>query len=273
MIWFYYLIVFVFGAVFGSFIGAWTYRLPRKIKISQGRSFCPKCEYEIAWYDKIPLVSYIVLAGKCKNCHKQIGFREPLIEIATTLTFILIFYFVSSCATNFGNLALNGNIVCEYYGRFGWWSLPYFLTVTILLIATFVIDLEKKIIPDEFSYTLFFLVVIGVIFANFDNFFARVFLAFAPSIFLLFLHFVTRGRGMGLGDVKLVLFAPILLGTWQNALIWMMGSFIIGAIVGVIFMIFGKASFGKQIPFGPFLIISFFITLLFSDIIGKFLII
>ena len=267
------IIVFLFGLAMGSFIGAWTYRLPRRIKISKGRSFCPKCKYQIAWYDNIPLVSYIVLAGKCRNCHKKIGFREPLIEIVTAFVFVTIFHFVNGCMFFSEGTVLQSDIVCSFVGKIGWWTLPYLLTIFFFIIATLVIDLEKKIIPDEFSFALLFLAIIGVMFANYNDLFLRLFFALLPALFLLFLHFITRGRGMGLGDVKLVLFAPILLGTWQNNLIWMMGSFIIGAIVGVIFMIFGKASFGKQIPFGPFLIISFFITLLFSDIIGKFLII
>lgn len=250
-------IIFIFGAVFGSFIGAWTYRLPRKIKISEGRSFCPKCKAVINWYDNIPLLSFLLLGGKCRSCHKKIGFREPAIELSTALTFITIYYFY-----NTGSSAIIGDLK----SGLGVLALPYLLAISFFLIAIFVIDLEHKIIPDEFSFSLFAICLIGLIGTNSDDFYLRLFISSLPALFLLFLHGITRGRGMGLGDVKLVLFAPLILGSWQNTLIWMMGSFIIGAVVGVLFIISGKASFGKQIPFGPFLIISFFLTLLFSDI-------
>lgn len=254
--------IFVFGAIMGSFLGAWTYRLPRKIKISSGRSFCPKCKREIAWYDNIPLLSYIILGGKCRNCKKKIGFREPAIELGCAITFITIYSFYN---------AGSSVVISDLKSGLGVFALPYLLAICIFLIAVFVIDLEHKIIPDEFSFSLYAIGLIGLIGTNSDDFYLTLFISTLPALFLLFLHFITRGRGMGLGDVKLVLFAPLILGTWQATVSWMMLSFIIGAVVGVFFILIGRASFGKQIPFGPFLIAAFFLILLFSDIIMKIL--
>jgi leader peptidase (prepilin peptidase)/N-methyltransferase len=103
-----------------------------------------------------------------------------------------------------------------------------------------------------------------LIFINPDYSYVNILLSFAGAAFLLLLHLITRGKGMGLGDVKLALLGGLVLG-WPSTLIWMMLSFIIGAIVGLILILLKKAEFGKHIAFGPFLVASFFIALLFGN--------
>lgn len=261
-----YLLLFSIGTVFGSFLGAWTYRLPRKIKISSGRSFCPKCKKTIEWYDNIPLLSFLVLRGKCRYCGKNISYREPLIELIMGILFSGSFYLLNNCAV----LAVTSESpLCKIHSILAVAALPYFLLVTFFLIAIFVIDIENKIIPDELSFFLWIMGFILIIFANYDDMFLRIFMGFATSLFLLTLHLITKGAGMGLGDVKLVLFAPLLLGSWQNTLIWIMGSFIIGAVVGILLLALKRTKLKAEIPFGPFLITSFYMTLILTDMIGK----
>src|SRR5258708_17197299 len=84
------LLLFVLGLIIGSFLGALSYRLPRNMSISKGRSICPNCKHQIAWFDNIPLLSYVILLGKCRNCHKKISWREPAIELATGITFAFV---------------------------------------------------------------------------------------------------------------------------------------------------------------------------------------
>ncbi len=252
-------LVLVLGLIVGSFLGALTYRIPRGISISDGRSFCPRCKKTIAWYDNIPLVSYIILGGRCRNCRSKISIRYPLIELTTSVLIFLTYVQAIAC------IGADKNIVCEYFSRFGWWSLPYLWIMIILLVAIFIVDLEKKIIPDEFSLSLFVLAVVGIVIGGFDDFYLRVLFGFLVASFLLFLHLLTGGRGMGLGDVKLALFAPVVLGDWRNVFVWISGSFLVGAVVGTVLIALRRGSFGKPIAFSPFMVISFLLVMFLSD--------
>lgn len=246
----YYLFFLALGAVFGSFISAYSYRWPRGISVSEGRSFCPNCKVRISWYDNIPLLSYLLLGGKCRKCHKKISLRYPLIELSTGVLYVLVAFFL-------GGLNISGFFLTAYY-----------LLLTSTLVAIFVIDLENKLIPDETVFLLFSLASFSLLLSSNPTFYAVMFSAFAASLFFLLLHLVTRGRGMGLGDVKLVLALSLVFTDWRHLLLWLFLAFTIGAVVGIFLIVLGKAKFGKQIPFGPFLIVSFFLVLF----IGNFLV-
>lgn len=243
--------VFGFGLVFGSFIGAYTYRWPRNISINKGRSFCPKCKKKINWYDNIPLLSYLLLGGKCRNCGKKISLQYPLIELSTALLFVLVY---SLKSTALQELPLQGI-----------WTLPYLLAITAALTIIFIIDFENKLIPDEATFLIFTISSLVLLLSENDNFYQSFFNAFLASLFFLFLNFITKGRGMGLGDVKLVLALSLVFHNWHLLVVWLFLSFVIGAFIGVFLILIGKAKWGKQIPFGPFLIFAFFITIFWGN--------
>ena len=254
---------FVIGLIVGSFIGAYTFRWQKGISVLKGRSFCPKCNKTILWYDNIPLLSFVLLKGCCRFCKKNISLRYPLIELATGLIFSLIFFNFLSC-----NIGLNNETVCFWREKIGILALPYFLLVAFFLISIFVTDFEGKIIPDELSYFLFFLTTLALIISPPSDFFLRLFCGFLIASIFLFLNLITRGRGMGFGDSKLVLFAGVF--DWRKVLVWIYLSFIIGALVGVLLLLVGKTKFGRQIAFGPFLVIGFFVTLFWGEALIKF---
>src|SRR5260221_2583759 len=215
----------ILGLVFGSFLGALTYRFPRSISIAKGRSVCPKCKKEIGWYDNIPLFSFLLLGGHCRNCHEKISIRYPLIELVTAITFIVVGF-------NLINLVL-----------------------VSVLISIFVIDMEHEIIPDE---SVFFGLFIFLINSNFNL--NLLLPGFLSAIFLLVLNIITKGKVMGLGEVKLAL----LLGTMAGPnlfLNWLFFSFATGAVVGILLVIGKKATMKQKIAFGPFLIIGFLLAL------------
>lgn len=258
MVFFEYLLVIVFGLIFGSFLTAATFRIPEKISIAKGRSYCPKCKKQIAWYDNIPLLSFILLKGRCRACQQKISLRYPLIELFTAITFVIIFH-----ATLQG-LSFKG-------GAFGFWqnalgviTLPYLLLISVILIAMFVIDLEKQIIPDNLIFFLYYLVALGLILTHLENFYNLLFAGFAAAIFLLSLVFVTGGRGMGLGDVKLAIPLATILGL-KTALIWIFLAFLTGGYFGIILILAKKAELRQKIAFGPFLIFAFFIALFWGN--------
>src|SRR3990172_8718504 len=119
----------ILGLAVGSFLSAYTWRWPRGISIAKGRSICPKCKKQIAWYDNIPLFSYLILGGRCRNCHKKISLRYPLIEFSTAVLFILVV-----------NL-LGG------FGKLGFLLTTSYLLLATILIAIFIIDFENQLIP------------------------------------------------------------------------------------------------------------------------------
>lgn len=243
-----YLFLFVIGLVFGSFVSAISYRLPLGISFVSGRSFCPKCKHKISWYDNIPLLSFIILGGKCRHCGKQISYRYPIIELFTALGFILIYSF----------------------GQGRTLSISLLLFVFIVLEVIFIIDLEHRVIFDGLTYLLFVFFLITFLFVKDQNFYLNLLTGFTLSLFLLFLNLLTKGRGMGLGDVKLALPLGFFLG-FPLGVLWIFISFLTGAILGVILILVGKTKFGKQVPFGPFLIFSFWLVFLFGESLVLFL--
>jgi leader peptidase (prepilin peptidase)/N-methyltransferase len=248
----------IFGLIIGSFLSALTYRIPNGISILKGRSFCPKCKNKISWYDNIPVFSFYLLGGKCRNCKTQISLRYPLIEFFTLLVFLFITIFFGYCSTG-----LSGSAICQWRGLLGFWALPYLLVIASGFLAIFVIDLEKQIIPDGIVFSLFAITALLLILINPDFTYVNILAAFGGASFLLLINLFTRGMGMGLGDVKLALLGGIVLG-WPGTVTWLLLSFVTGAILGLVLIFFKKAEFGKHIPFGPFLVFSFFVSLVFG---------
>ncbi len=229
----------ILGLVVGSFIGAYTYRYPRGISIAKGRSFCPKCKKKISWFDNIPIGSFLFLKGKCRRCGKKISLRYPLIELAGAIGFVIF-------APNI-----------------------FLIFVFSVLLAIFVIDLEEKIIPDELVFAGVFAAFLVFLLTDF-NFYASLLAGLGAAGLLLLINLVTRGYGMGLGDVKLALFLGMLLAPTE-AMLWLLVSFLFGGAVGFSLLILGKARLKQKIAFGPFLISAFFVVLIWGGVIKKWI--
>lgn len=251
------LFVLILGLVTGSFLGALTYRFPKGISIKKGRSFCPNCKTAIKWFDNIPLFSYLCLGGKCRNCHKNISLRYPVIEAVSG--FLFVFVYTYAC-----RIGAFSELSCLYQANFGLLYFPFIILIFSFLLAIFVIDLEHQIIPDRLIYFLLLFISFALLMFPGTVPFQHLASGFGASLFLLIIFLVTREKGMGLGDVKFALFAGTFLG-WPQTIVWLFLSFLIGAVVGVFLILIKKASFGKHIPFGPFLVVSFFIATFFGS--------
>ena len=235
------LLLFVLGLAFGSFIAAYTYRLPKGISIQKGRSFCPHCHNSILWYDNVPLLSYFILAGRCRHCHKRISKRNPLIEGSTAVGFVII-----------GSQSFQSPL-----------ALVINLLIFCMLVMVFVIDLEYQIIPDGLVFALLISLYSLLIITSSYSFYTHLAWGFLSSLTLLTIHLITRGKGMGLGDVKFAVFGGTFLGSLS--FIWLMLSFLTGAIVGIILILFDKAKMKSHIAFGPFLIVGMLMTLIWGE--------
>ena len=245
---------FIFGLIVGSFLNSVICRLKTGESIIKARSHCPYCKKTLSWFELIPLMSFIFQGGKCRHCKKQISLQYPLVELATGILFSLCGWYF------FSNILL---------------SVFYFF-VSSCLVIIFVYDLKHYIIPDQVIYpaiTIAFLFRILNLFriSNFEFRISNQFLnyltaAIIAKLFFLIIVLTSRGRWMGMGDVKLAVFMGLVLG-WPKVLAALFLAFLIGAFVSIILIIFKKKTLKSKIPFGPFLAGATIITIFFGDIL------
>lgn len=234
------LFIFVIGLCLGSFTNVLIWRLPQGKSIG-GRSICPKCKNKISWFDNIPLFSYLLLGARCRNCKKKISLRYPLVELITGVIFVLI------------------------YSKFGISSQFFFFSfLSPILISIFFIDLDHQIIPDELTMCGLAISFLYLIFVSPQNFYSSSFAGSISSLFLLILYFMTKGRGMGLGDVKFAVLGGMVAG-YTNFVYWFYIAFLTGAAVGCILILLKKYGLKSRIAFGPFLVFALFVTIFFRQ--------
>lgn len=232
--------IFIFGAVLGSFLNVCIHRLPRDKSIVQPPSACPNCQQPIRFYDNIPIVSYILLGGKCRDCHAKISTRYPLVEL---LTAVLCFVLYRKLGISF-----------EFFVSV--------LFVALLVVISF-IDLDFQIIPDILSIGG---LIVGLFLAIFRPFFLYLHPKFnvLDSLYgvllgggVLFIiaygyKLIAKREGMGGGDIKLLAMIGSFCGI-KGVLFSLMAGSLLGTVVGIPVM-FAKGKDTKYaIPFGPFL--------------------
>ena len=246
----YSLIVFVAGLAVGSFLNVVIFRLENGEKIVNDRSRCLRCKHTLVWYDLVPVLSFIFLKGKCRYCGKKISWQYPLVEIGTGILFVM--------ALNFQFSIFNFQFLT---------AALYSLLITSSLIVIFVYDLKHYIIPDKVIYPAIIVALGFNLFSNFYNlqftiynslFLNNIFAAFIASLFFLSIVVITKGKGMGGGDIKLAFLMGLILG-WPVIIFSVFFAFISGSVVGVYLIIAGKKKMKSMIPFGPFLIFGTFI--------------
>lgn len=243
------LFFFLFGAAMGSFLNVVIYRLPIGKSLIKPPSHCPLCGKSIRWFDNIPIISYIILKGECRDCDAPIPIRYFVVESITALIYLYS------------------------YIRFGIsLELLTFLTFITLLIPIFFIDLTEMLIPDTLSISG---IIIGLILGVFRGI-IRISLigAVVGAIYVLIVIYagkaIYKKDVMGFGDIKLSVMIGAFVG-WANFLLTILISSLLGSIYGIIQIKRGKSSMKSIIPYGPFLAIGGFITFLFGKwIILKF---
>lgn len=236
---------FIIGAVFGSFFNVCIFRLPRGISLLKPRSFCPKCKSPIRPKDNIPLLSYLLLKGKCRYCGAPISPRYPLVEGLSGLLALF-------CISRFG---------------LGPKAFLYYFFFSSLLVSSF-IDLEHRIIPDVLTLGGLALGIIGSLLGLTLKPYQALLglLVGGGGLFLIgFLYELLRKReGMGGGDVKLLAMIGAFTGPKGALFSMFFGSFL-GACVGFLLMKLKRLEAQGAIPFGPFLSIGSFLYLLWGE--------
>jgi leader peptidase (prepilin peptidase)/N-methyltransferase len=248
--------IFIFGLCVGSFLNVLIYRLPRFLSPLEGRSYCPKCKKKILWHDNIPLLSFILLKGKCRFCRSPISFQYPLVEFITGVLFVLVVIFLPPKQDYWVIGLLDDWII----GLLVYW------VIISALVVIFFTDLLHQIIPDQVVYPA---ILISLLYAIRYTPYAIPASLGAGTLFLL-LNLVTRGKGMGLGDVKLAGLMGLVLG-FPKIVIALYLAFLTGALVGVILILLGRKRFGEHLAFGPFLAGATWISLFWGEVIWRWL--
>lgn len=238
------LLILIYGLLIGSFLNVCIYRIPRGDNIAFPGSHCPKCSHKLRWYDNIPLFSYLVLGGKCRYCKTHISRQYPLIEALNALLYIVMYF------------------------KFGF-SLDfifYSLLASVLVVIT-VIDLFEMIIPDILVIIILGLSILYKLINYFigvsPDIFSSILGLFLAGGFFLAIVLLSRG-GMGGGDVTLIASLGFVLGI-KSILLTILLSFLLGAIISL-FLLASKLKTKKDpIPFGPFIVLAFFITVLWGS--------
>lgn len=254
-----FVFAFLWGLVFGSFLGMLTSRLGRA-PLAAGRSYCDNCKEKVAWYDNIPILSFLLLHGRCRACKKPISPRYPVIEGLTGLLFLGSFG-----ATSFFEPS---GVLKDYKSLLGEFFLPFFLTLLVLFLAIAIIDFERLIIPDELLLVTGLLIASATLALPSPLFFHHLLWGAVSFLSILLVYLVTKGRGMGFGDVKLAFVLGLFLG-YPESLVSLFLAFLTGGIAGAILILLGKASFGKPVPFGPFLIFGALVSFFLGEAIFK----
>ena len=235
-----YFIIFLYGITIGSFLNVCIYRIPLHENIITTRSHCTHCGYQLKWFDLFPIVSYIIYRGRCRKCSIKISFQYPIIELFNGLMYVWIFY-------------IHGmNLI----------SILYCLGLSALITLS-VIDFRTYEIPFGINI---FIGVLGIIHILYDrwNYMDYLIGFISVSGFLLIVDKITKGRGIGGGDIKLMAASGLLLGWQYNLLAFILGC-IIGSVIHVIRMKISNED--RVLAFGPYLSAGIIITMLYGELI------
>ncbi len=236
--------VFVVGLCVGSFLNVCICRIPESRSIISPPSSCPKCGYQIRFYDNIPIVSYLWLRGKCRRCHTRISLRYPLVELLTGLMAIALLF------------------------RFGLtvYSLIYFAFLAVLLVITF-IDIDYQIIPNSLSLPgipLFFALSLALPFISVAESLIGILVGGGSLLLVAWgYHLYTGREGMGMGDVKLLAMIGAMIG-WQGVIMTIFVGSLAGTVVGLTVMLASGKNTRLPIPFGPFLSLGAMVYIFFG---------
>lgn len=235
---FIYFYLFITGSCVASFANAVVYRIPKGISVVKGRSYCESCQINLQWYDLIPIISYILLRGKCRYCQNHISFKHFLFECFGGLLFMLSFY---------------------WFGLTVETVLVFFIIMVLAVIA--IIDYQTMDIYLSTVLTLLILVIVYQIFIQID-FMTLLIGGLCISIPMLIFNLIIPSS-FGFGDIELMFVSGLLLG-WKNNLLAAFIGIVIGGIYAGYLLLRHKVEANGHIAFGPFLIIGIITSLFYG---------
>lgn len=245
---FYYVMFAVFGAIWGSFANVVIYRLPKEESVVLPPSHCQKCKAHVKWYDNIPIFSWLILRGRCRQCGEKFSIRYLFVELLTAFLFVLTYH----------------------YTGLTWSLLENLIFVFGLIVCTF-IDFDHMILPDEFTLSGIAIGVIGAWLNPSRHIMDAIIGVLAGGGFLWLMAYLyylfTKQEGMGGGDIKLLAWIGAVLG-WKAIPFVIMTSAITGSVIGLYMSRSQKKGLKTVIPYGPYLALGALLYLLGGQSIG-----
>lgn len=241
-----YVLAGILGLCVGSFLNVVIYRLPLGMSLATPSSHCPKCKYTLRWYDNIPVLSYIMLGGRCRSCKTHISFRYTAVEIANMLLWLLsVLLFREESIAMAVIAALSST----------------------LFICIFFIDLEHLLIYNRFVILIGIAGVVAIFFDKNIRWYDHLIGAAAFGLFFLLIYYgailILKREGLGFGDVKFAFVAGLLLG-WQRMLFAMLIASVSASIILLIVRRARGDEKDREYPFGPFISVGVAFALLFG---------
>jgi len=233
--------VIILGGLWGSFANVCIYRLPKEKSVVSGRSYCPKCNKKIVWYDNIPIISFFMLGAKCRRCKKSIPFQYVIVETVNIISFAMIYYIFGISLTT-----------------------VLLMSLSLSFLIIFFIDLKHFIIPNELTFPLMFIGFVKsfypnldtVIFPNFINSLIGGALGYIIIWTIIFLYKKIKNKeGMGLGDAKLLSAIGFWFG-WVSIPFVLFLSSIIALGFSLPSLVNKSKNLSSQIPFGPYIVLG-----------------
>ena len=248
------LFVILWGLIWGSFANVLIHRWPRGQSWLVNRSVCPACQQQLRLVDLVPVLSFVYLRGRCRYCRQAISWQYPVVELLTAGMTYLAWWAASH------GWQLSG------VGQLGLFGLPLIRLGLLWLvgftgIVTAVIDLKHYLIPDWSNWLIGLSgTMLGLINHDWQ---IRLVAGLLASGFMASIYFLTKGKGMGWGDVKL----SLALGLWLGGVtqVGMMAAYVLGAAMGLILLALRQAQLKQAIPFGPFLLLGAGLAMMFGQ--------
>jgi prepilin signal peptidase PulO-like enzyme (type II secretory pathway) len=247
------LFIFILGLIIGSFLNVVILRMNTGRSVAKGRSKCARCNKVLDWHELIPVFSFLAQRGKCRGCRTPISFQYPVVELITGIIFTIL-YTKIFLATGFSTVSVL--------------TFAFTALVASILIVITIYDARHKIIPDKMVYAFILFSVVSMVWKVFTvpgfNIGLAVVNGVVVALPFFLIWYLSRGRAMGFGDVKLALGIGWFLGL-SSGFMAVMLAFWIGAVVGLFLLaISHKHSMKSEVPFAPFLILGFAIAGLWS---------
>lgn len=237
-------LVIIYGLIIGSFLNVCIYRIPRDESVVFKPSHCIKCNKKICFYDNIPVVSYLILKGKCRNCGERLSIEYPIVELLNASIYVILFKYYS--------LSINFLFLSSI--------------MSILIVVSF-IDFKSMIIPDKLIITIIVFEILHktiLLYLGYEVYLLNSILAaiLSGSLFLMIM-IISKGA-MGDGDTVLIASLGFILGL-RLIFLNIFLSFLLGAFISILLLLLKIKNKRDPIAFAPFIIISFFIVLLFGE--------
>ncbi|MEC5421938.1 A24 family peptidase [Virgibacillus sp. C22-A2] len=234
------ILFFLLGLIFGSFFNVVGLRLPKNIAFANDRSICPQCKHQLTWYENIPLLSFLIQGAKCRHCKGNISYIYPAIELFTGFLFALSYSVVG------WNLEL----------------LTALLLVSMLMVIL-VSDIMYMLIPNKVLLFFLPLLVAARVINPLDPWWSSITAALTGLLIIAVIILVSRG-GMGAGDMKLFGILGIVLGMEKLLLAFFL-SCMIGALIGIVLLLFKVIDRKQPVPFGPYIVVATLLTYFYGD--------